>query len=44
MSTENKEKQLCGCRASDDSLTPPMLIGMNKRYGSKHIGFRLIGF
>ena len=28
MSTENKEKQLCGCRASDDSLTPPMLIGM----------------
>ena len=22
----------------------PMLIGMNKRYGSKHIGFRLIGF
>lgn len=22
----------------------PMLIGMNKRYGSKHIGFRMIGF
>lgn len=22
----------------------PMLIGMNKRYGSKHIGFKLIGF
>ena len=22
----------------------PMLIGMNKRYGSKHIGFRLTGF
>lgn len=22
----------------------PMLIGMNKRYGSKHIGFQLIGF
>lgn len=22
----------------------PMLIGMNKRYGSKHIGFRMVGF
>lgn len=22
----------------------PMLIGMNKRYGSKHIGFQLVGF
>ena len=22
----------------------PMLIGMNKRYGSKHIGFHLVGF
>lgn len=22
----------------------PMLIGMNKRYGSKHIGFKLVGF
>ncbi len=28
MSTENKEKRLCGCQTSDDSLTPPMLIGM----------------
>ena len=26
-----------------ESLTP-MLIGMNKRYGSKHIGLHLIGF
>lgn len=26
-----------------ESLTP-MLIGMNKRYGSKHIGFHLVGF
>lgn len=22
----------------------PMLIGMNKRYGSKHIGFQMVGF
>ena len=22
----------------------PMLIGMNKRYGSKHIGFKIVGF